>query len=111
MTAALPSSAERMTMTQQHLTNWRLSAGDETVVFDGSTGKIVDVPCGGLTRRTRAEAVDMARLIAAAPDLLECMKDLFCNENGVDIAMAGNPAAIEALEAKCRAAIARAGAA
>lgn len=41
-------------------------------------------------------------------DLLEALQSLFCNENGVHICFAGNPSAIEAMEAKCRAAIAKA---
>jgi len=48
-----------------------------------------------------------ARLISAAPDLLEVLKDLF--ERGeVHMLLAGNPAACMALEEKARAAIAKA---
>jgi len=54
-----------------HLQGWRLSAGDEHTVFDGSQRKIASVACGGMSGRTFAEAADVARLIAAAPELLD----------------------------------------
>ena len=58
-------------MSAQHLTGWRLSAGDEHTVFDGRSERLVSVPCGGMSGRTFAEAADCTRLIAAAPELLE----------------------------------------
>ena len=58
-----------------HLAGWRLSAGDECTVFDGADKKLVTVPCGGLSGRTVGEAEDCARLIAAAPDLLELLNE------------------------------------
>lgn len=48
-----------------------------------------------------------ARLIAAAPELLDVLLDLF-ERPEVAIAFAGNPNACEALEAKAKAAIAKA---
>lgn len=53
------------------------------------------------------EKLANARLIASAPALLDALEELF--ERGhVSIALLGNPLACEALEAKCRAAIAAA---
>ena len=50
-----------------------------------------------------------ARLISAAPDLLEALQDMFVNrEAGVQVIFGGNLIACDALEAKCRAAIAKA---
>lgn len=57
--------------------------------------------------RDKPENTANARLIAAAPDLLEALEELFVRGD-VQIAFAGNPNACEALEAKCRSAIARA---
>ena len=54
-----------------------------------------------------AEHLEDARLIAAAPDLLDVLVDMF-ERPGVDIAFAGNPNACDALEAKARAAIVKA---
>lgn len=57
-------------MSGEHLIGWRLSAGDEHVVLDGSNRRLVSVPCGGMSGRTFAEAADCARLIARGPELL-----------------------------------------
>lgn len=54
-----------------HLTGWRLSAGDEHTVFDGQQSKIATIACGGMSGRTFAESAEVARLIAAAPELLD----------------------------------------
>ena len=62
-------------MSAQHLTGWRLSAGDEHTVFDGRSERLVSVPCGGMSGRTFAEAADCTRLIAAAPELLAALED------------------------------------
>ena len=48
-----------------------------------------------------------ARLIAAAPELYEALALLF-EDGPVDVALGGNPQAIEQVEAKCRAALAKA---
>ena len=53
-----------------HLTGWRLSANDEHVVFDERRGLIANVQFGGGTGRNYNQATDIARLIAAAPELL-----------------------------------------
>lgn len=50
---------------------------------------------------------DRARLIAAAPDLLAVLQELFC-DGPVQVAFAGNPIACDALEQRVRAAIAKA---
>ena len=63
-------------MSAQHLTGWRLSAGDEHTVFDGRSERLVSVPCGGMSGRTFAEAADCTRLIAAAPELLAALEAL-----------------------------------
>lgn len=63
-------------MTKQHLTGWRLSAGNEHRVYDANGNRICDVPCGGMTGRTFDEAADVARLIASAPDMLKALDDL-----------------------------------
>lgn len=57
-----------------HLTGWRLSAGDEHTVFDGSQRKIATIACGGMSGRTFTESADVARLIAAAPELLSIVQ-------------------------------------
>ena len=49
---------------------WRLNAGDECTVMDELNQRLVSIPCGGLTGRTRSEAESIARLIASAPKLL-----------------------------------------
>ena len=57
-----------------HLTGWRLNAGDEHVVFDARHCQIVNVQCGGGTGRNYNQASDIARLVAAAPELLAHLK-------------------------------------
>ncbi len=59
---------------EAHLTGWRVSAGNEQRVFDATGNRIVDVPCGGMSGRTSDEAADVARLIAAAPDMLATLE-------------------------------------
>lgn len=49
--------------------NWRVSAGDDLIVFIDNHNKIA-MPCGGMTGIKYDEAATMARLIAAAPTLL-----------------------------------------
>jgi hypothetical protein len=61
---------------QAHLTGWYLSAGDEHRVFDANHSRIVDVPCGGMTGRTFAEATDVARLIVNSPKLMTALHNL-----------------------------------
>lgn len=56
--------------------SWRLNAGDEHTVMDERNQRLVSVPCGGMTGRTLAEAAEIARLIAAAPELYEALNDL-----------------------------------
>lgn len=53
---------------------WRLNAGDETRVMDGRNNPVCDVKCGGMSGRTVAEGEKIARLIAAAPALLEALE-------------------------------------
>jgi hypothetical protein len=57
-----------------HLTGWRLSAGDEHLVFDGNNNRLAGINCGGMSGRTFREGADCARLIAAAPDLLAALE-------------------------------------
>lgn len=57
-----------------HLKGWRVSAGDEHTVFDANGLTIARSSCGGLTQRTYDEATEVARLIAAAPELLEALE-------------------------------------
>ena len=63
-------------MSAPHLTGWRLSAGDEHLVFDGRSRRLVSVPVGGMTGRTFKEGADCARLIAAAPELVEALREI-----------------------------------
>lgn len=67
-----------------HLTGWRVSAGDEHSVFDGRGAKLASVPCGGLSGRTFDQGADAARLIAAAPCLLEALEALVAKSTDVD---------------------------
>lgn len=75
-----------------HLTGWRLSANDEHVVFDERRGLIVNVQFGGGTGRNYNQATDIARLIAAAPEMLEALKALLSEleHKGSDGWMTGN---------------------
>ena len=66
------------------LTDWRLSAGDEHTVFDGRQNRLAQVPCGGMSGRTFDEGVAAARLIAAAPELLEVLQEVFANHDKVN---------------------------
>ena len=43
-----------------HLTGWRLSAGDEHTIFDGRNYKLAVIPCGGMAGRTFKEATECA---------------------------------------------------
>ena len=54
---------------------WRLNAGDETRIMDNNNRPICDVKCGGMSGRTVAEGEKIARLIAAAPALLEALEE------------------------------------
>ena len=46
-----------------HLTGWRLSAGDEHTIFDGRNYKLAVIPCGGMAGRTFKEATECAARI------------------------------------------------
>lgn len=76
-----------------HLTGWRVSAGDELTVFDGNSCKIVAVSAGGMAGRTFKEAEEVARLIAAAPELLEALDGMLdglpATENEYELVQAG----------------------
>lgn len=63
-------------MGSKHLEGWRVSAGDELTVFDGGNVHIAKINCGGMTGRNFEQGADMARLIAAAPDLLTALDGL-----------------------------------
>lgn len=52
---------------------WRLAAGDETQIYAYGLG-IARALCGGLTGIKLAQAEANARLIAAAPDLLDALE-------------------------------------
>ena len=43
-----------------HLTGWRLSAGDEHTIFDGRNYKLAVIPCGGMAGRTFKESTECA---------------------------------------------------
>lgn len=62
--------------------NWRLNAGDETRVIDGQNNPICDVKCGGMSGRTVAQGEKIARLIAAAPALLEALEKIARDRGG-----------------------------
>jgi hypothetical protein len=87
---------------------------DQTVCITGSEHLPCVVDAYGLVvaecqddGHSEIECEANAHLIAAAPELYEALALLF--EHGpVDIAFAGNPVACDALEAKCRAALAKA---
>ena len=69
-----PTTIAATVKTPAHMKGWHLSAGDEHVVFDARNEHIVNVQCGGMTGRKYGEASDIARLIAAAPALLEALE-------------------------------------
>lgn len=71
---ATDSNALSESALQGHLTGWRVSAGNEQLVFDATGNRVAEVPCGGMSGRTFKQAADCARLIAAAPELLEALK-------------------------------------
>jgi len=78
---------------------------DNHIVWSGPVNRICFMAHSNGVNPERDTA--NARLISAAPDLLEVLKDLF--ERGeVHMLLAGNPAACMALEEKARAAIAKA---
>ena len=58
----------------------------------------------GIEREMRCNA----RLIAAAPDMLAVLCEMFVDEGPIDTLFQGNPGAIDALVARARAAIAKA---
>ena len=61
-------------MTTQHTPGpWRLSSGDETEIFSGAR-PVARAHCGGLTSVKLPEAEANARLIAAAPELLDTLE-------------------------------------
>lgn len=86
------------------MSEWHISD-----VRDAETGDLL--VCGGEGQSyglvASVTTPDHARLIAAAPALLEVLLEMFC-EGPVDIAMAGNPTACADLERRARAAISRA---
>lgn len=59
-----------------HLEGWRVSAGDDHLVFDANQRKLASIPVGGMAGRTFREGAEQARLIAAAPDLLAALEGL-----------------------------------
>ena len=74
-----------------HLTGWRLSAGDEHTVFDGQQSKIATIACGGMSGRTFAESAEVARLIAASPELLEALQGVMDILGRAESNASGNP--------------------
>src|SRR5689334_22242263 len=72
---------------------------------DCETHPIADASCNHSCRLEDEQEAN-ARLIAAAPELLEVLSDMFV-QGDVQVALAGNPIACEALEAKARSAIAK----
>jgi len=64
-------------MTTQHTPGpWRLSSGDETEIFSGAK-PVARAHCGGLTSVKLPEAEANARLIAAAPELLAALEEMY----------------------------------
>lgn len=63
-------------------------------------------PCNAVCF-TPEEKYSNAHLIAAAPDLLEALKHLI-EDPDYQVAIGGNPYAVEAMLSRCRAAIAKA---
>ena len=55
---------------------WRLNAGNETLVMGSNQRPIARAECGGTAGIGLAEAEANARLIAAAPELLEALKEM-----------------------------------
>ena len=53
---------------------WRLNAGNETLVMGSNQRPIARAECGGTSGIGLAEAEANARLIAAAPDMLEALR-------------------------------------
>lgn len=53
---------------------WRVSLGNELRIFDADNSILLDVDCGGITGRKFNQAEEAARLIAAAPELLEALE-------------------------------------
>lgn len=74
-----------------HLTGWRLSAGDGHVVYDARNVVIANVQCGGMTGRTFDEASDVARLIEAAPDMRAALHGLNGILGTAESNASGNP--------------------
>jgi hypothetical protein len=72
-------------------------AGEKEFVIDGPPG----------AQHGQFSHEPDARLISAAPDMLAVLQEMFC-DGPVDVAFAGNPTAIADLEARVRAAIAKA---
>lgn len=90
---------------------WRAVEFGETGVYhikyNDHGNWLAEVYPGDDTPEDRAETKADAALIAAAPELLAVMQEMFC-DGPVQIAMAGNPVVIEALEKRAREAIAKA---
>lgn len=81
-------------MTPYHmaaLTNWRVSAGDSLTVFDGNQCKIVSVLTGGISGRTLTEGEATARMISAAPDMLEALQGAMDILSRAESNASGNP--------------------
>lgn len=83
---------------------WRVEKyrAPQSVVFNvlNADGLIVARVHEGNPKR----ADDNAHMIAAAPEMYSVLYEMFC-EGPVDVAFAGNPIAIRALEGRIRAAI------
>jgi hypothetical protein len=95
--------------------SWIIERGTETLwigpekACGGKVGDVVvGLDCGDhKTDDSNERIMGYARLIAAAPDLLSILNELFC-EGPVQVLFAGNPIACEDLEKRARAAIAKA---
>jgi hypothetical protein len=73
MTAQTPDAPEGG---KAHLQGWRCNVGDPTRIVDGNNAELLTVCSGGLTGRRVWQAEECARLIAAAPELLELLRQV-----------------------------------
>lgn len=92
-----------------YLEGWRLSAGDEQTVFDGDARRVAQIACGGMSGRTFAESADVARLIAAAPELLATLECMVATLDAVKPMLTGNQSTMVKIQVRaCREIIAKA---